>query len=383
MKWKIPLFKTYSDEEDVEAVAKVIRRGTYWATGPEIEEFERTIAKYIGKKYAIAFNSGTSALHALLLAYNLKGSEVIVPSFTFISTANAILLAGGRPIFAESEPETFGLDADDVKKRITDKTKAVITVHYGGCVCKDIKKLKQICTQNKILLIEDAAESLGATAYGMRAGAFGDAAMLSFCQNKVISTGEGGMVVTDSKEIYNKMILLRSHGRVEAKNTDYFSSSEDDDYIEPGYNLRMPTMVAALGQSQMAKIEQVIKLRKENAQFLNKELADIEQIMCPATPKGFNHVYQLYTITLQDNGLRDGLHGFLKDKGIMTKIYFNPVHLKTLYKRYHGYKEGNLPATEALSQRVLTLPMYPDLSQDDLNYMVSAVKDFCKKNEEA
>ncbi len=152
MEWKIPLFKTYSDEEDVEAVAKVLRRGTYWANGPEIEKFEKKIADYLGVKYALTFNSGTSALHTLLLAHDVKGKEVIVPSFTFIATANTVILAGGKPVFAESEPDTFGLDAEDVEKRITNKTKAIIPLHYGGFPSRDIEKLREITIRKLALL---------------------------------------------------------------------------------------------------------------------------------------------------------------------------------------------------------------------------------------
>ncbi|MEK6939899.1 MAG: DegT/DnrJ/EryC1/StrS family aminotransferase, partial [Nanoarchaeota archaeon] len=252
MKWKVPLFKTYNDEEDVALVSSVIRRGTYWATGPEIQEFENHLATFIGRKYAVSFNSGTSALHALLEAYNIKGKEVIVPSFTFIATANAVVLAGGIPVFAEAEDITFGLDAEDVARRITKNTVAVMPIHYGGCVARDIEKIRDLCVQKGLLLIEDAAQSFGAAMNGIKAGCFGDAAMFSFCQNKVITTGEGGAIVTDSENLYEKLKLLRSHGRVEVAQ-DYFSHTGDNEYVEAGYNFRMPTISAALGISQFKK----------------------------------------------------------------------------------------------------------------------------------
>jgi perosamine synthetase len=161
MKWKIPLFRSYWEEDDVESVTKVIRRGTYWAAGPEIEQLERGIADFIGSKYALSFNSGTSALHADLLVHNITKGEVIVPSFTFIATANAVVLAGARPIFAEIEEQSYGLDPEDVKERITNKTKAIIPVHYGGGPCKEIRAIREIADDHNLLLIEDAAESLG------------------------------------------------------------------------------------------------------------------------------------------------------------------------------------------------------------------------------
>ena len=173
MKWKIPLFKSYWEEDDVEAVSKVIRRGTYWATGPEIKEFEEAISKYIGTRYALVFNSGTAALHSVLLSYKIKkNEEVIVPSFTFIATANAPLFVGAKPVFAEIEDESYGLDSEDVKNKITKKTKAIMPIHYGGLACRDIQKIRDIADDNNILLIEDAAESLGSKINDKMVGTF-------------------------------------------------------------------------------------------------------------------------------------------------------------------------------------------------------------------
>lgn len=378
MEWKIPLFKTYSDEEDVEAVAKVLRRGTYWANGPEIQEFEKKIADYLGVKYTLTFNSGTSALHTLLLAHDVKGKEVIVPSFTFIATANTVILAGGKPVFAETESETFGLDADDVEKRITNKTKAIIPLHYGGFPSKDIEKLREIADRHNLLLIEDAAESIGSSINNKKVGTFGHSAMFSFCQNKVLAIGEGGMIVTDSEEIYEKSKLIRSHGRVELAE-DYFSSTKDNDYIQAGYNFRMPTICAALGLSQFNKINKIIEIRRNHGHYLSKFLSKIDAI---TVPKEFNNhfqVYQMYTIQLKDKKTRDALQQHLVKNGIMNKIYFEPVHLKTLYKKEYGYKEGDLPKTETLSKRTLTLPLYPNLTKENLDFMISTIRGFFEK----
>ena len=275
-KWKMPFFKTYSDKDDIEAIAKVIKRGTNWAVGPEIQEFEYELAKFVGTKYALTFNSGTSALHTLLLACDVKGKEVIVPSFTFIATANAVILAGGIPVFAECESETFGLDAEDVRKKITSKTKAVIPIHYGGCACRDIEKLARLCNDNNLLLLDDAAESLGADVNGKKVGTFGTAAMFSFCQNKIISCGEGGVIVTENPKLYERMKLLRSLGRIEEVEGDYFSSIKDCDYLKVGFNFRMPTMNAALGLSQLRKINfELMFLAKKDT---NMHLCDLSSI---------------------------------------------------------------------------------------------------------
>ena len=222
--WKLPNFKIFWDEEDVEQVQSVIRRGMFWANGPEISQFEEQIGEYIGSRYALTFTNGTAALHAILLAYGIgKGDEVIVPSFTFIATANAPLFTGAKPVFAEIERDTFGLDPTDVNEKITNKTKVILPIHYGGCPCQ-IRELREIAEDNNLLLIEDAAESFGAKVGSQMVGTFGDAAILSFCQNKIISTGEGGAIVTDSRQVYEKLKLIRSHGRVESQ--DYFSTTD-------------------------------------------------------------------------------------------------------------------------------------------------------------
>jgi len=377
MDWKIPLFKIYWCEEDLKNVTKVIKRGSYWATGPEIKEFEEKIAEYVGTKYAVTFNSGTSALHALLLAYDLKrGDEVIVPSFTFIATANAPLFIGAKPVFAEIEDRTYGLDPEDVKKRITPKTKAIIPIHYGGCPCL-IRELKEIAEDNNLLLIEDAAESLGAEINDKKVGTFGDSAMFSFCQNKVISTGEGGAITTDSKEIYEKLKLIRSHGRLETQ--DYFSSTGSMDYVTQGYNFRMPTMNAALGLSQLKKIDKVIKMRRDKAEYMTKKLSRIKEITLPTAPPDYFHVYQMYTIRINDtNQIRDKLIQYLAEKGIMSKVYFDPIHLTHFYRNKFGFKKDDLPITEKISKQVLSLPLYPTLTEKEIDYITNNIYNFFK-----
>ena len=370
MTWKIPLFKTYWDEEDIESVTKVIKRGSYWATGPEIQAFENKIAEYVGTKYAVTFNSGTSALHALLLAYDLKqGDEMIVPSFTFISTANAPLFVGAKPVFAEIGDKTCGLDPEDVKERITAKTRAIMPIHYGGCSCL-IRELKEIAEDHNLLLIEDAAESLGAKIKNEKVGTFGDSAMLSFCQNKVITTGEGGAIVTDSKVVYEKMKLIRSHGRLETQ--DYFSSTGYLDYVRLGYNFRMPTMIAALGLSQIKKIDKVIKMRRDKAKYMTEKLSKNKEITLPNPPPDYFHVYQMYAIRINEN-LRNDLMKYLSERGIMTKVYFPPVHLTNFYRTKFGYKEGELPITEGISDQVLSLPLYPTLTEKEIDYITEKV----------
>lgn len=375
---KIPLFKVYWDKNDVKAVSNIVKSGRNWAIGPQIEEFEKNIAKYVGTKYALAFNSGTSALHALLLVHGIKeGDEVIVPSFTFIATSNACLIVGATPVFAEIERETCGLDPSGVEKKITAKTKAIIPVHYGGLPCK-IKELKNIADKHNLILIEDAAEALGAKVGNKKVGTFGHSAILSFCGPKVITTGEGGAAITDSKEIYEKLKLIRSHGRAETAN--YFSTSEYMDYVELGYNFRMPTMIAALGISQLAKADKIITIRRRNADYLSRKLKDIKEVKPLMPPKNYFNVYQMFTIFVKrGKETRDGLKNYLNKKGIGAKVYFYPNHLTSFYRKEFGCKEGFLKETEAISDEVLTLPMYPGLKKEEMDFVAKEIKNFFKK----
>jgi perosamine synthetase len=372
MTWKIPLFKIYWDEDDVEAVTESIRAGMNWATGPNVTKFEESIASYVGTEYAVTFNSGTSAMHTALLAHGIKeGDEVIVPSFTFIATANVPLFVGAKPVFADIEEDTFGLDPEDVKEKITEKTKAIIPIHYGGCPCK-IRELKEIAEDYDLTLIEDAAESLGARVKDAKVGTFGDSAMLSFCQNKIITTGEGGAIVTNSEEMYEKLKLIRSHGRLETQ--DYFTSTEYMDYITLGYNFRMSNIIAALGIAQLKKVDKVIAMRRKNAEYLSARLKQETSEITTLNPlKDYYHVYQLYTISA--NNYRDELAKYLVDSGIMTKVYFSPIHLTHFYKNVLGYT-CELPVTEKISEQVLTLPMYPTLTKKETDFIVDKIKSF-------
>ncbi len=368
-----PLFKMHSDSQDIRSITQILQRGSFWADGPEIKEFENKIAEYTGRKYAIAFNSGTSALHALMIAYEInQGEEVIVPSFTFISTANAPLFVGAEPKFAEIEPKTLALDINDVKKKITGRTKAIIAVHYAGHPCINIKELKKLAEEFNLILIEDAAESLGAKIENKKVGSFGDSAMFSFCQNKILTTGEGGMIVTDSEKLARKLRLIVSHGRVSG---DYFAGAETD-YIQLGYNWRMPTILASLGLSQFEKIEKIILIRQQKANYYHENLSNIPEVSLIIPPENFFSVYQMYTILLKNKEIRDKLKKFLEEKSISTRIYFEPIHLTNFYKEKYGFRNGDLPVTESLSERVLSLPIYPDLTQQQQDKIIKEIKLF-------
>jgi len=381
MSRKIPLFKIYWDEEDVKMVNETIRRGMFWAIGPNIEKFEGMLAKYVGTKYALVFNSGTSALHAAMVAHDIgPGDEVIVPSLTFIATANAALFVGAKPVFADIEKKIYGLDPEDVERKITRKTRAIMPVHYAGLPCR-IQELKEVAHRHRLILIEDAAEALGARIGDKKVGTFGDSAIFSFCQNKTITTGEGGAVVTDSKDIYERLKLVRSHGRLETAN--YFSSSGYMDYITLGYNFRMSDLTAALGVSQLEKIDKIIELRREKARYLTKKLAALsDMIILPSSPRDFFHVYQMYTIAVRVKGKRDNLLKYLARKGIMAKVCFPAVHLADFYTRELGHKRGELPITEKVCGQILSLPMYPTLTDAEIDYIAETIAKFFKGQKE-
>ena len=275
MKWKIPLYKISTDTDDIKNIKKVLRRKMDWAIGPEIPEFEKKIAKYVGSKFCIAFNSGTSAGHAALLAANINSGNIIVPSFTFIATSNWPLMVNSKPKFSDIEEKYLGLDPQKLLHSITKSTKAIIPIHYAGLAC-NIEEISKISKTKKIPLIEDCAEALGATVNGKSIGTFGEMSVFSFAPNKIISTGEGGAVCTNSEKFYKKLKLIRSHGRI--SNEKYFKTNSQPNYITVGYNWRMSSMTAALGLSQFDKIEKNIKLRRTHAEYFSKRLTGLSEI---------------------------------------------------------------------------------------------------------
>jgi perosamine synthetase len=373
MNWKIPLYKVDWDKDDVRLVSNVIKRGMDWAIGPEIEEFEKLLSKYHQSNYCIVFNSGTSAGHAALLSLNLKpSSEIIIPSFTFIATANWPLMVGANPIFSDIEEETLGMDYLKLDSIISKKTKVIMPIHYGGNPCK-INEIKRFAKEKNLTLIEDCAESIGATIGKRKTGTFGDMSILSFAGNKVLTTGEGGAIITNSKQIYEKLKLIRSHGR--QINSNYFQTNETPNYVSLGYNWRMSSMTAALGISQFGKLEKLISKRKKNANYLSSKLKKHSKIILPLDYKNHKSVFQLYSIRIIGKNLRNDLMKFLKKKGIMSKIFFEPVHLTKFYSK-NSFGKISLPVTEKISQQMLTLPMYPSLTKNDMNFICDSIDEF-------
>ncbi|HYL66125.1 MAG TPA: DegT/DnrJ/EryC1/StrS family aminotransferase [Nitrosopumilaceae archaeon] len=372
--WKIPLYKIYTDDEDLNLITKIVRRGNNWAMGPEIKEFENAIKNYVGTDYCVALNSGTSALHAAFLAYGIgHGHEIIVPSFSFISTANSVLFVGAKPNFADIEESTYGLDPKSILTKINPLTKAIVPMDYGGMSC-NIFEIQEIAKRNNILLIEDAAESLGSSVKGKKVGSVADLAIFSFCGNKVLTTGEGGAIVTNSKEIHDRIKLIRSHGRVDK--TEYFNNPSESQYVELGYNWRMSSITAALGISQLNKLNKIIRMRQENANYISSRISKYPEIRVPTPPSDYEHIYQMYTIKLSDKKIRDDLHDYLLRKRVFSKIYFNPIHLTEFYMQKIGTSKLSLPITERVSQQVLTLPLYPNMTSEEKEFLVESIAEF-------
>ncbi len=284
---------------------------------------------------------------------------------------NSVLFVNGHPIFSDIEEETYGLDPKIIEQKITQKTKAIIPMDYGGQSCK-MFELNSIANDNNLVLIEDAAEGLGASIKNKKVGSVSETAIFSFCGNKVLTTGEGGAVVTNSEEIHEKLKLLRSHGRVDKMN--YFDDPSHPQYLGIGYNWRMSSITAALGLSQINKLEKLIKMRQVNAAYLSSKLDKISKIQTPNISKDNEHIFQMYTIRLPDVNIRDGLQSHLTKKGIFSKVYFDPIHLTAFYK--NNFQIPHLPITEKIAQQVIqedekVTPEQKNLTQEKFEEYVS------------
>jgi len=374
---KIPLSKIYLNKKEMLAVKKVLDSG--WLThGPKNQEFEEMFAKYTGTKYAISLNSCASALFATIKALEITG-EIVLPSFTFAASANTIVTAGAKPIFADINYQTGNIDPKEIERKITSKTQAIMPVHFAGQSCK-MDEIETIAKKHKLHLIEDSAEAIGAEYNKKRTGSFG-IGCFSFFPTKNLTTGEGGMVTTNDENLIKKIKTLIGHGipkmtnqRLREKKPWYRSA------IIPGYNFRMSNILAAIGVEQMKKINKMNSLRIKNANYLNQKLKNIEEIDLPIEDPKAKHVYQMYTIKLK-KGNRNILVKKLKEKGIEASVHFDPpVHLQSYYKKKYNYKNGDLPVTEKLSRSIITLPMFPQMTKKELDYIILNIKDLLKSN---
>ncbi|MBN1353340.1 MAG: DegT/DnrJ/EryC1/StrS family aminotransferase, partial [Candidatus Omnitrophica bacterium] len=365
-----PLCVPNIDKKELKSAEKVIKSG--WLTdGPKNAEFEKTFAAYIGTKRAVSLNSCTSALQLALEALSIKG-EVILPSFTFVASANAIVKAGARPVFADIDYKTCNIDPHDVERKITKRTQAIMVVHYGGQAC-EMDRIIAIAKRRNLSVIEDSAETLGGTYRGRKTGSFG-IGCFSFFPTKNITTGEGGMLVTESDEIADRVKALAAHGisrstyeREKAKNPWYREA------FTAGYNYRMSSILAAIGIEQLKKLDGMNRKRRANAAYLNRRLV-FPELEMPFEGANSFHVYQMYTVRTKGIN-RDEFISGLREKGVMASVHFTPpVHMQRYYARTYNYGKGDLPVTEDVSDRIVTLPMYPGLTRKELDYIVRSVE---------
>jgi perosamine synthetase len=362
----IPLFRIDVGTPEVRNVVDSVTRGGFWAKGPYIDRFEAAIEEYIGVDHALVVNSGTTALVTALTAAGIEGGEVIVPSFTFIATANSVQLVGAEPVFADIERETYGLDPADVRDRITPETEAILPVHPYGSPCR-IRELRAIADDHDLMLIEDGAAAFGATLDGDMTGTFGDISASSFCQNKVVTTGEGGVVLTDDDDLARRAKLFRSHGRCSG---DYFESRGSGSYVSLGSNYRMSDPSAAIGAGQMERIDEIVKKRHAVGRYYTKALKSLETARPHPEIDRVKHVYQLFTVEFESTEIRDRVGDELESRGIDSKIYWDPPVHRT---SYYDDLSQQLPVTEDIASRVLSLPMHPNLSEKQLDRIVDSV----------
>lgn len=369
---EIPLFEIPWDASEVANAVDSICRGGYWAKGPYVSAFEDRLEEYLRVEHAVTVNSGTTALESALLAHGVgPGDEVIVPSFTFIATVNVVELVGATPVFADIERDTYGLDPDAVRDALSPATAAVLPVHPYGAACK-IDEIVAVAREHDVTVVEDAAEALGADADGQLVGTFGDSAALSFCQNKIVATGEGGAIVTDDDEVAERVRMYRSHGRV---SEGYFDSADSGRYVSVGTNYRMPDVVAAIGCAQLEKIDRLVSGRRRAADQLTDAFENVEGVEPHVGDGSGRHVQQLYTVTLDESLDRDRIIETLASRNVASKVYWDPpVHSTEQYRKRYP-EEDDLPVTEEVSARVVSLPMHPELSREQTDRIVAAVRD--------
>jgi perosamine synthetase len=362
----IQINKPLLDEEEIEAVAQVLRSGVLTSraqSGSMVGKFEKAFAHFVEAKHAFAVNSGTAALHLSLLASRVgHGDEVIVPSFSFVATAETVVLAGAKPVFADIDPESYNIDPETIRKAITKRTKAIVPVDIFGLPA-DTKPIREIADEHGLTVVEDAAQAHGARYRGKPAGSFADLACWSFYASKNMTTGEGGMITTDSDEFAERLLYMRTHGET----GEYFATMI-------GGNFRMPEVEAAIGRVQLRKLPLFLKMRRRNAEGLLSRLEGLNWLQLPAVPRGYEHSWYLFTIRLReaDAKRRDRIVIELRERGIGATVYYpTPIHDMPFYR---GFCRQRLPNTEKAAKQVLSLPVHPGVTMEQIDHIASSVK---------
>jgi len=371
--FNIPITKPDLGEEEKQLISQVIESG--WVSqGPKVAEFEEIFARYVGARHAVATTSCTTALHAALSVSGIgPGDEVIVPSLSFIATANSVLYCGATPVFVDVDPETCNIDVQKIEETVTRKTRAIMPVHQMGLPA-DLDPIKKIAGKNKLLIIEDAACAIGSAYKNTKIGGHGNIACFSFHPRKIITTGEGGMITTDDSTIAERLRRFRHHGMSVSDIERHMANSVIiETYPELGYNYRMTDMQAAMGIGQMKKLSFLLDARKRMARMYDNELGKIPHIRIPQVPSYARHNYQSYWIELLDSAPvdRNTLMAKLLEKGIATRRGIMAIHRELCYQAYAGIC---LPNTDRLTDNTLLLPLYPALSAEEQTFIINSIK---------
>jgi len=381
----LPYGRQDIDKDDIKAVVEVLKSD--WITqGPKIEEFEKKIAEYARTKYAVAFSSGTAALHAATCTSGMSEKyEGVTTPITFAADGNCILFTGGKVKFADIKKDTYNISLEEIKKNINPKTKILIPVDYTGQPC-DIDEINEIAEENNILVIEDASHAIGSEYKGKKIGGLSDMTIFSFHPVKHITTGEGGMVLTNNEEYCEKLKLFRTHGIT--KNPRKMIKNEGNWYYEMqmlGYNYRITDFQCALGISQLKKLDMFIKRRREIVKKYNKAFNELDEIITPFEKKDVKSAYHLYMIQLKLEKLkadRKQIFDALRAENIGVHVHYIPVHLQPFYMERFGFKKGDFPVAEKYYKRAITLPLFPKMNDDDVKDVIKAidkvVKYYCK-----
>lgn len=368
------------DENDIEAVIDVLR-SEWLTTGPKVGEFELALADFVGAREAVAVSSGTAALHAAMDAIGVgPEDEVIVPAMTFVATANAVVFQGGTPVFADVDPTTLLIDPDEVRAKITPRTKAIVTVDYAGQPC-DYDVLRTIADRHGLMVVADSCHALGAEYKGRKVGALADLTVFSFHPVKHITTGEGGMVVTDRLQLAAKMRRFRNHGL----SVDHQERAEQGSWYyemtDLGYNYRITDFQCALGLSQLRKLPGWIARRQEIAQCFDRAFANFPVLKPLFVSPHVSHAYHLYVVRLDLAHLkadRDSIFAALRREGIGVNVHYMPVHLHPYYRRRFGYLGGECPVAEEVYTGLLSLPIFHRMGDRDIANVVDAVREVVK-----
>lgn len=372
----LPYGRQWIDDDDIEAVVEVLK-GDYLTTGPYVSKFEQAVAQYVGAKYAVAFSNGTAALHGACFAAGIsEGDEVITTPMTFVASANCVLYQDGIPVFADIDEKTYNIDPNKIEEKITDKTKAIIPVDFTGQPV-DLDRILEIAKKHNLIVIEDAAHALGATYKGRKIGSISDMTMFSFHPVKHVTSGEGGIITTNNKEYYEKLLQFRSHGitRDKEKLNEYHGPW----YYEMqflGYNYRMTDIQAALGTSQLKKIDKFVELRRKYVAMYNEAFKDMDEIITPFQHEDGQSSWHLYIIRLKLDKLtvsRREIFEALQQQNIGVNVHYIPVHLQPYYQQL-GYQKGICPNAEKLYREIITLPLFPAMNEEDVNDVIKAVK---------